>query len=137
MKTNLQQRLAVALVSDKLADSILAKISSPKSLSKEERDVLEIALADKKAAQEVEKVLEARTNVVLKQEAKQAADEALLADPESEALAEVAAEAATQLSAAQAIKNVLVPMSKETRARITVAVADDKAGLELISKIEG
>ena len=136
MKTNLSQRLAVALASTKMAASILAKLSNLRALSKQEKDVLEIALGDKSAAQEIERVLKARANVVSKEDEKNLAEEALLADPDNESLADDVASADIRLIAAQAAKSALVPMSKETRSRIIVALADDKAGAELISKIE-
>jgi protein subunit release factor A len=150
MKTNLEQRLAVALVSNKLAASLLAKCDSPAELSKAEKDALVIALADKKAGEEVSKVLEARASVVAKTEAKTLADAAKVAadtaaaedeeDEELAAAAEEASEAATaaaaDLTAAQAAKAALVPMSRNAKDRIIVALADKKAGDELIAKIQ-
>lgn len=60
MKSNLEQRLVVALVSEKLAASLLAKCDAPAALSSEEKKVLAIALADDKAAHEVDAALAAR-----------------------------------------------------------------------------
>ena len=179
MKTNLEQRLAVALVSVEHADSLLAKCAAPAALSAAEKHALAIALADKKAADEVEKVLEARAVVASTAVAKAAADaDKILADsakasadaaktaalaaaaasPEDEELAAAAAEAtadaadaaatalaaaasataaASALTAAQAAHAGLVPMSRNARDRITVSLADKKAGDELIAKIQG
>lgn len=136
MKTNLEQRLAVALVSDKVAASVLAKCDVAAALSKTEKDALAIALADKAAAEEVEKVLEARADVAAKAAAKNAADAAAAADEEDEDLAAAAAAAASALAAAQAAKAALVPMSRNARDRISVALADAKAGAELVGKIQ-
>lgn len=164
MKTNLQQRLAVALVSEKHAASVLAKCDAPAELTKAEKDVLAIALADKKASDEVAKVFAAKADVVAKaaakasadaaktaaDAAKTAADAAAAADEEDEELAAAATAAAavataaaaaataaaSALTAAQAAKTALVPMSRNARDRITVALADKKAGDELIAKIQ-
>jgi hypothetical protein len=165
MRTNLEQRLAVALVSVEHADSLLAKCAAPAALSAAEKHALAIALADKKAADEVEKVLDTRALVASKAAAKAAADAAKVsadaakaaavaaaaASPEDEELAEAAAEAtavaaaaaasvlaaAAALAAAQAAHAGMVPMSRNARDRITVALADKKAGDELIAKIQG
>jgi cytoskeletal protein RodZ len=179
MKTNLEQRLAVALVSTEHADSLLAKCAAPAALSAPEKASLAIALADKKAADEVEKVLLARADVTASAAAKAAADAAktaadtaktaadtakasalaaAAADPEDEDLAAAATAAtaaaataataataaaadalakASALTAAQAAKAALVPMSRNARDRIEVALADKKAGEELIAKIHG
>lgn len=165
MKSNLEMRLEVALVDAKLAASVLAKCDSPAELSKHEKDVLAIALADKKASDEVAAVLAARADAAAAEAAKEAADdakeaadaakeaadEAAAADPLDEALADAAAEAtaaaqaaataataaAAALTAAQAKKAGLVPMSRNAQDRIKVALADDKAGKELIAKVQG
>jgi len=113
-------KAALADATGKIFAEVSSKIDSADALSKQAKKVLENTLTNKKATDEVDTLLKAK-----KAHADAAA--ALAPDPLNPAL--IAAEAA----AAAAVK----PLSKSAKKHIIENLAaDDKAGKEIISKLE-